>query len=130
MRTGEQVLVGAMGTVVVMVQFRPDGAFEHAQSRDISDNADASVVIRKWLREIGAVKSQILVHRFALPELHIGITDLPQYLQEVVDNPDGTDPGRMEELLPVLNEWRRDGQYVLLWDEEYFMDANGRVDST
>jgi hypothetical protein len=127
-----QGLFGRQGNRLVCVKFLADGRFVCADDKLLSDPHGDSVVfaeIEDWMEQLGFAPDTIHIQKFALPDRAIEIKDTPDYLQEFIDSP-SLFSGRDEELSRCVDEWRKQGGYVLIWDEEYEMTADGEVEST
>ena len=71
-----------------------------------------------------------MIEKFEIPERSIAVRDLPDYLQEFVDNPSSFEKDRRQHLAKYLAEWEEGGDFVLIWDEEHEMNAQGEITST
>ncbi len=128
-----QVLIGIQGTETVCVFFTSDGKLLRLETRAVAQNDDEKAVrttMAEWLQESGARIETIEIEKFAIPERSIGIRDLPDYLQELVDDPFSFEADRRQHLSKCVSEWEAEGDCVLIWDEEYEMNSQGQITST
>lgn len=86
--------------------------------------------VRLWQIELGFVDTTIVVQNFFLADDWIGISDLPEHYQHVIDHPDGYEVDRYEELSADIRLWRERGDFVLYWDEEYYLNRDGELESS
>ena len=84
----------------------------------------------EWQKELGITPGTISVKRFYLPELYLGITDLPEHYQEVLDYPENFSTERLQELQGDIEGWLGNGEFVLDLDIDYYMSEEGNVNST
>jgi hypothetical protein len=84
-----------------------------------------------WKTEIGFTPQDVVITRFAVPQLGLGLSDLPQYLQEALDrvSPE-PDEQYHQECLSDIEDWQRLGKFVLKWGSEYWMNSSGDVTDT
>lgn len=83
-----------------------------------------------WQDELGFTPGTISIQQFFLSERWIGIKDLPEHYQEVIDQPDEIDESRRRELEEDIRRWLQAGDFVLYWDEEYYLNAAGELESS
>ncbi len=144
---GTQMLMGVQPPNLVGVVFDPDGNYLTTSLKQISreqrptlrdqseiDPTSAedefSAYIYDWQRELKLRTETISVKQFSLPERWIGIRDLPEHYQEVLDHPENFSEERLQELQGDIEAWRGSGEFVLDWDEDYYMSEEGELDST
>ena len=141
--SGTQVLMGVQFPDFVMVEFNADGDYlktsvrkASIESKNIFDipltNEDEEFLteFRGWQTELGFIAGTISVKQFFLSDRSIGIKDLPDHYQEVLDFPDNIDAKRLKELQQDIRLWRESGDFVLYWDEEYYLDQDGELESS
>jgi hypothetical protein len=134
-RSGTQVLMGVQLPELVMVEFDDEGGFlrtlQRALSRAaVSDEDQRARELERWQEELGFTPGAISVHRYFLPERWIGIRDLPDHYQEVLDRPEALTEERRRELEEDIRLWRERGDFVLYWDEDYYLDRDGELQSS
>jgi hypothetical protein len=130
---GIQALFGRQASSLLCLKFSADGVLIGCESKPISDpdNDDATYEeTERRMAHIGFSPGTIRIQEFALPDRSIEIKDLPDYLQEYLESPSNFTTSRQEHLSRRIEEWRQSGGYVLIWDEEYEMSADGEVEST
>jgi hypothetical protein len=82
-----------------------------------------------WQQEIGFRPGAISVEKFFVPDVGYGIQDYPAHFQDVLDNPHTSDAQRAD-TLESIREWDADGQFVLLWGNDYWLNCDGAVVSS
>jgi len=145
---GEQVLIGVVGDHplhVVAAFFDKAGHFIKQESRSVAfteklgethaqqqygKTAALWRVLEEWKAEIELRPSTIKIAKFYLPEwdywgLGIEISDLPLFMQNHVDF-----HAAEKDDLDDIEEFRRNGQFVLRWGTEYWMSQEGAVTDT
>lgn len=141
---GTQTLMGVQLPHILMIEFDADGNYLKTSLKEFSEErqpTDAALVeadaenefsahIYGWQVELKVIPSTISVKRFYLPERFIGITDLPEHYQQVLDYPENFTEERLQELQGDIEAWRGSGEFVLDWDEDYYMSEKGEVEST
>jgi hypothetical protein len=114
---------------------QPSGVFvdgEPIQGQvKIYDIYDEEIPIRldEWQQEIGFQEQIISVKRFADPAIGIGIRDYPEHFAEVLSDPEASEEEK-EGVLESLPEWEADGQFVLWWGNDYWLNGDGEVTSS
>ena len=141
-----QVLMGPQSfTELIAIFFDENGCFLNYELRplppepvvvganpydpDLVKKIDA--VLSRWHAELEFRAAPIKVRKFDCEGNRV--EDLPDYLQEFEDNPEqpsGPYDPPAEELRETLRNWREKGMYVLWWGKDYWMTAEGEVDST
>jgi hypothetical protein len=80
----------------------------------------------------------VRMKKFILPDLHIGIIDLPDYLQQFMDNPDeylhemytGEEiESSCKSEIHELDQWFVSNRFVFQFHEYYWMNEDGTVNS-
>ena len=144
---GAQTLMGVQPPDLVGVVFSVDGDYIKTLTKHISqerrlttqdqsevvpdaDEDEFSAYIYEWQTELKVMPDTISVKQFYLPERYIGISDLPEHYQEVLDHPENFSEERLRELQGDIQAWRGSGEFVLDWDEDYYMSEEGEVEST
>ncbi len=144
---GMQALINVQMPDLFMVVFDADGNYLRTSTKAISQERHLSDVplaeappgsaydeftahAQEWQKELGVTPKTILVKQFYLPELHIGITDLPEHYQEVVDHPENFSAEHLQELQVEVEAWLGSGEFVLDLDIDYYMSEEGEVEST
>jgi hypothetical protein len=149
-RDGRQVLMGLLCPELVVVFFDPEGRFLECEARpwevpaprmpggtpfqiyDREFRESIRAQIQGWHEEIGFEPGPIAVREFFIWDRWLGIKDLPDHLEEFLADPSGAaeDEEEADDLRESINLWLNDGQFVLWWAKDYWMGADGDVDST
>ena len=130
---GYQVLIGRQFDQILCLFFDASGEYERYETKAVAAASSDQVVsssIAAWMVELGVVPSTIHVGKFYIPDQTIGIRDLPNYVQSFADDPSSEPTEERELMVASLSAWRDRGKFVLVWDEEYEMTADGEVEST
>ncbi len=138
--SGEQVLmgltVGNQGPEVLSVFFDASGQLLSSTS-DPLPSASAGVADTAASRQLLATQQRIgfrpgtiRVQLFSIPDRGVGIDDLPDHYREFMASPEEHDPERQEELAGDIRQWIEDGDFVLRWGEDYYLDRDGDVSSS
>jgi hypothetical protein len=91
---------------------------------------DALEQLLTWQNEIEFLSAAITVKKFFLPDRWIGIKDLPDHYQEVLDRPQDPNDERDKQLREDIRRWMENGDYVFYWDEEYYISKEGDIESS
>lgn len=130
---GLQVLLGRQGRDILCVFFDDSGEYLRYETRAMpagSSKEATAALMRAWMRELGVAPSTIHVREFCIKEQTIGIRDAPEYLQNLGNDPSSESSEEVELTEEYVACWKAQGRFVLVWDEEYEMTADGDVDST
>lgn len=95
------------------------------ESLDVNDPRTLAS-IAAWQGELGFQPATIRVRRFHLDNLGVGIADHPDHLVEILSAPRASDADK-ENARDSLRSWDADGQFVLRWGEEFWLDDAGEV---
>jgi hypothetical protein len=144
---GKQVILGVPGSFLAAVFFDAQGNFLRCETRkphlalpvatqqahkpggDLLAQLWAS--LDTWKSEIGFSPSTIVVSCFSVSDLGLGITELPHYLQDLLDHPSSEpDETLRQEYFAEIAEWHRQNKFVLRWGNEYWMNSSGEVTDT
>lgn len=82
-----------------------------------------------WQEELQFRSATIRVKRFRLDELGIGIEDYPSHFGEILDDPKASDEEK-DDVRGSMRLWDADGQFVLHWGNDYWLDDSGEVTSS
>jgi hypothetical protein len=146
-RNGEQVIMGIPDLCVAAAFFDAQGKHLRHETRRLTNALPPSslnphnalrdlipqlwALVDAWKLEVGFMPSAISVFKFSLPDLELGIDDLPKYLQDIVDDPSSElDEQHRQECLSEIEEWRRLGKFAVCWGNEYWMSSTGAVTDT
>ena len=72
----------------------------------------------------------ISVKPFFLPELWLGIRDLPDHYQDFVDHPENATEDERFYYPDEIDAWRECGDFVLWWNKDYFLNTEGELESS
>lgn len=72
----------------------------------------------------------ISVKKFFLPELWLGIRDLPDHYQEFLDQPENANEEERHYYPKEIDAWRECGNFVLWWNEDYDLNEDGELESS
>jgi hypothetical protein len=146
-KDGQQVIMGVPGPYVLAAFFDAQGNLVRYEVRALRDRdsrpalrlgkprepdvAELWALVDAWQREIGFTASSVSISKFDVSDLGIGLFDLPRYLQDVLENPSSIpDEQYRNDCFSDLQDWRRDGTFVLYWGNEYWMTSSGEVFAT
>jgi hypothetical protein len=133
-RDGAQALFGRWPGRVVACFFDPTGRFlrfEQRATRTPGSAAGSVAVARRWWQEVGFRPGRIAVGEFTYPPEGLGVHDgLGQFDEDQFDPDELDEPGFRSELAVDRAAWEAEGRFLLLWDRDCEMSADGRVLST
>jgi hypothetical protein len=87
--------------------------------------------VNLWRNRFDLKDGRIYVKRFWISDKGIGIDDWPFSIQEYIMEPEKFTPEEKEELEEELQGWKEEGDlYVFSWDNEFYVDGNGRIVSS
>jgi hypothetical protein len=113
---GEHVLCGRHGAKSFLLHFSKEG--ELKEQRGLDGEPGEALTIEKPVR----------VFEFEVPELDVGLYQLPKEFREFLDNTWDYDDSERGKIAVQINDWRESGHYVFHWDgEEYHCDEEGKV---
>jgi len=131
---GTQTLMGLWYGRVVACFFSPQGDFLRYEERatatpDSTKGADA--VARRWWEEIGFRPAPITIKEFCYEPEGFAVHDgMGQFDEADYEDWEKTEAGFSADLAERRQGWIDDGLFVLLFDRDYYMSADGRVVST
>jgi hypothetical protein len=138
--TGEQVLMGLFCPNLVAFHFDREGNLVRSEQRpvpffhgvrppfDIYDDR-IQPMIEVWKAEMEFRPATIRVRKFFSDEPYIGIEDYPSHFHEILSDP-AADEEEKADVRESMELWDKDGQFVLLWGNDYWLDGSGRVVSS
>lgn len=142
-KNGNQVLMGVLMPELVMVEFDGDGNYLGITTREIPkqflsvindiyriEGYIQSALIENWQDEIGLMPGTISVKKFFLPDRWIGIQDLPDHFQEILDQPEVYDEEFRREIQDEMKQWLDSGNFVFWWGNDYYLNQEGEVESS
>jgi hypothetical protein len=86
-------------------------------------------LIKAWKKEMGLRPATIKVMKFFSKKHGIGIEDYPSHFHETLSDP-AADEEEKAAVRESLASWDEDGQFVLLWGNDYWLDGSGEVVSS
>jgi hypothetical protein len=142
---GRQALIGSHSpSHVIAIFFDRNGRLLGYELREIApepavvgDNphdrrrlAKLTGALRKWQSELGFIRGPIEVWKFNCEG--VKVEDLPEHYQDFLANAVATEPDKTKwpEWRELIQRWRDRGMFVLWWGKDYWMDAEGNVEST
>jgi hypothetical protein len=86
-------------------------------------------MIETWKAEVRFRPATIRVRKLFSDEHYIGIEDYPSHFHEILSDP-AADEEEKADVRGSMGLWEKDGQFVLLWGNDYWLDGSGRVVSS
>ena len=139
---GRQFILGPMFSEVAAYMFDADGRLvscERRAWRQSEASQDAmgiywllepgtwSKVERKiadWKRELGLVEALIVIDAFFDAEFHVGIEDVPGYLDVVIE---GESELERRERNMERSDWIQSDRFIFWWEQDYWMVRDGTI---
>lgn len=87
------------------------------------------VRLKEWRQEIGFQEQLIRVKRFDDVETGIRICDYPDHFAEILLAPEASLEEKAE-VLDSMAEWEQEGEFVLIWGNDYWLSRDGEVTSS
>jgi len=144
-RAGEPVMFGLLYPQVCCVLFDNSGKLVEVRLRQLRVLAKAvrkggpyiiedpdfqdklKDQIRSWQNEIGFKEHPIAIERFAIPQLRLGIAEMPPHFQDFKNDPDDSTEEDRREMPAMIDQWLAEGNFVLWWWTDYYLDAHGEI---
>jgi hypothetical protein len=149
---GRQVLMGLYCPDLVAIFFDASGDLISHEARHLEFLRRSSVIVEgepiegmvgvydiyderipprivAWQEGLEFQPATIRVKRFFLDELGIGIEDYPAHFGETLADPEASDEEKAD-VRESIRLWDADGQFVLLWGNDYWLDDSGEVVSS
>jgi hypothetical protein len=149
---GRQVLMGLYCPDLVAIFFDASGDLISHEARHLEFLQHSSVIvdgepiegmvgfydiyderipprISAWQEELEFRPATIRVKQFFLDELGIGIEDYPSHFGEILDDLGASDEEKAD-VRESMELWDADGQFVLYWGNDYWLDDSGEVVSS
>ena len=135
-----QVLMGLGCPDLIAFFFDTEGNLLHVERRSIEffrcvippyDIYDERIpaLIDAWKMGMGLQPATIEVKKFFSEEHQIGIDDYPEHFDEILSAPHETEEEKSN-VRDSMRLWDADGQFVLLWGNDYWLDKSGEVVSS
>lgn len=72
----------------------------------------------------------ISIKKFFISDQWIGITDLPEHYQDFLNHPENATEEEHFHYPAEIEGWRSSGEFVLWFNEDYFLNEDGELDSS
>jgi hypothetical protein len=136
----EQVLLGLFCPNLVAFRFDLEGNLLRTEQRPVPFFQGVTPpyriyderippLIEAWKKDMGFCPAAIKVKKFFSEEHSIGIEDYPSHFHEILADPDA-DEAEKADVRDSMELWDRDGQFVLQWGEDFWLDESGEVVSS
>jgi hypothetical protein len=136
----KQVLMGVFCPDLIAFIFDPEGNLLKVEHRPVSFFLGVTppykiyderlpALIRAWQDEMRFQPSTIKVKRFFSDELCIGIQDYPDHFEEILNDRE-EDEDEKKEIHDSMRIWDEEGQFVLQWGNDYWLNDLGEVVSS
>ena len=86
-------------------------------------------LIEAWKKAMRLQHTTIKVKQFFSREYYIGIEDYPSHFHEILSDP-ASDDDEKADVRDSMKLWDKDGQFVLMWGNYYWLDKSGEVVSS
>src|SRR5205814_740764 len=86
-------------------------------------------LMEAWKVEMRFHPAKIKVKKFFSEQFFVGIEDYPSHFQEILNDPAAGDSEKAD-VLDSMKLWDKDGQFVLQWGNDYWLDKAGEVVSS
>lgn len=83
-----------------------------------------------WKRDMLNWEGPIETEEFHHPTRFIGVEPFPDWYQQMLENPSAYSPQQRAQLESSIDRWRKDGDFVFWWNENYLCNADGTVHSS
>jgi len=129
------IIAGRLEGAPVLIRFSPDNYLQltfsvqgdllsaEKHSYGPPTNPRQAQLLLKQRVEDGPIR----VKKFFLTEPFLGIQDLPSSLEETMKEQADLDEEEAAFFREELDSWQRSQQFVLHWDNEYYLSKDGRV---
>jgi hypothetical protein len=142
---GRAVLLGLRYPYLVAVLFDQQGQLIEARIRPLEFEAPSvhargpyitedpffqdrvQSVMQQWQDELAFSEGTAVLERFRIPELLIGIEDLPRHFQRFLNDPTEFSSEEQSNYPDIIREWQMNGNFVFWWGEDYYVDRDGNV---
>lgn len=144
---GLQVLVVVSYPSLVTIFFDQDGNLIEVQDKELTASTRQAakghgtheyfsrgfdLELASWLPSIGYREKTINVKRFFLEKYYIGISDFPDYLQKILENPACYSDDEQQVARNELERWSSEGvcEFWLNRNVNRWIDCHGKIEST
>ncbi len=136
----QQVLMGLLCPDLVALFFDPEGNLLSTEHRPVEffqgiappyNIHDQRIpgLIKQWQGELGFRATIINVKQFYSKQLLVGIDNYPSHFEEILSDPSECEEEK-ESVRAEMAEWDDQGQFVLGWGNDYWLDSSGDVISS
>ena len=124
--SGNQILLNSDGSeddtpIFPLVEFDKDGNLLAVHTKETEDSD---------FNPLRFTPGTIAVKKFFVSDHWIGITDLPEHYQEFLDEPQSAAEEERLNYPEEIAAWRSSGEFVLWFNEDYFLNENGELESS
>jgi hypothetical protein len=81
-------------------------------------------------QKFGLRDETISVERFWLPELEAGIEDLTDTMKEFLNQPESFSDEEKDEYPGLIEEWKKDNDFVLWWGQDFYVNGAGFIETS
>ena len=128
---GSQLLISRYGSEALAIHFSKEGELLGCDSYSIGPNLEIpDEQVDAIFEQLGITPGTICVRKFVLPEYEIEIRNIPDYLQDYIDDPSLFDEEDAPHLEESIANWNQRGSFVIIWGNDYYMDSEGGIEST
>ncbi len=83
----------------------------------------------RYRAEIGFQRATIKVKKFFSQQPYIGIEDYPDHFGDILSDPQACEEDKSD-IRESMRLWDEDGQFVLQWGNDYWLNNTGKVVSS
>jgi hypothetical protein len=128
----KQVLMGLFFPNLIAIFFDSDGKLMNIDKRSVEfsplgiydDRIEAH--IESWQEEMCFQPTTVRVQRFFAQEPYIGIEDYPSHFAEILADPEKCNEEK-NDIRESMRLWDEDGQFVLQWGNDYWLNDSGEI---
>jgi len=81
----------------------------------------------QWQAEFGFIEGPVIVESYYIPELSIGIEDLPRHFNKFLKDPASFSKDEQFNYPEIIRDWTTDGNFVLWLGRDYYLNKDGEV---
>ena len=96
----------------------------------LPDSGEVREVDQAYLyRQFGFTPGLIRIKEFRIPDEKFAVYHLPEIYREFLRNPNSPvfDEEERQAFPGLIQQWNEDGQFVLVWSNDYWLDSTGEV---
>lgn len=136
----KQVLMGLLCPSIAAIFFDSEGTLLHVEQHPVNFFQGVNppyniydkripTLILAWLMEIGFQPATIKVKKFFSQVRYVGIEDYPSHFEEILNDPKESVEEK-NDIRESMRLWDKDGQFVLHWGNDYWLNVSGEVVSS